>query len=144
MGIRLERSVPQPNWSFSHKHPDDKPDVVALIEQVQRNGVPFSSRHRIIDTSSDVHVVVVVGESCYGADGAVTGTTGFYVDITEEYDADPQSALDALVAEIESHRAVINQAMGMLMLVYGVPADRALAVLVDDPGSHRFCAARGL
>ena len=114
---------------LSHKHPDDKPDVAALIEQVRRNGVPSSSRHRIIDTKGDIHLVVVVAECCYGADGAVSGTAGFYVDITEEYQTDVQCALDKLVAEIETHRAVINQAMGMLMLVYGVSADRAFDVL---------------
>jgi PAS domain S-box-containing protein len=114
---------------LSHKHPDDNPDVALLIEQVRRNGVPFSSRHRIIDTKGHSRLVVVVAECSYGADGEITGTTGFYVDVTEQYDTDVQRKLGEVIAEIESHRAVINQAMGMLMLVYGVSADRAFDVL---------------
>ena len=39
--------TPTTELVLSHKHPDDKPTVAELIDQVRRNGVPFSSRHRI-------------------------------------------------------------------------------------------------
>jgi ANTAR domain len=114
---------------LSHKHPDDKPTVAELIEQVRREGIPFSSRHRIIDTAGKVHLVVVVGDRCYGDDGEVIGTAGFYADVTEEYDADVQRSLDAVVGTITERRAVISEAIGMLMLAYGVTADRAFEIL---------------
>lgn len=114
---------------LSHKHPDDKPTVAQLIDQVRRHGEPFSSRHRIIDTAGKVHVVVVVGDRCYGDDGQVTGTSGFYVDITQEFDADLQSSVNEIVDHLSQSRAVINQAIGMLMLTYGVTAERAFDVL---------------
>jgi hypothetical protein len=121
--------TPTTELILSHKHPDDKPTVAELIEQVRESGVPFSSRHRIIDTSGKTHVVVVVGDRCHGADGEVIGTEGFYVDVTEEFDADVRRSLDEVLATISEHRAVINQAIGMLMLGYGVPADRAFEIL---------------
>ena len=114
---------------LSHKHPDDKPTVAELIEQVRRHGVPFSRRHRIIDTAGDIHLVVVVGDRLYGPDGQVDGTSGFYVDITEEFDTDLQQSVNEVVATIDENRAVINQAIGIMMLTHGVTAERAFDVL---------------
>ena len=52
---------------MSHKHPDDAPTVALLIESVAGQGQPFSSRHRIIDTTGRTHSVLVVGEQlCAG------------------------------------------------------------------------------
>lgn len=115
---------------LSHKHPDDKPTVAELIDQVRRYAVPFSSRHRIIDTAGNVHLVVVVGDRCYDATGTVIGTEGFYVDITDEFDDDVRSTLDEVVATIAERRAIINQAIGMLMLAHGIDADQAFETLV--------------
>jgi PAS fold len=89
---------------LSHKNPDDKPGVAHLIEQVRRHGVPFSSPHRIIDATGTIHLVVVVAERCFAAAGEITGTTGFYIDITDEYDTDVRRTLDEVVDEIESQR----------------------------------------
>lgn len=110
---------------LSHKHPDDKPTVAQLIEQVRRLGIPFSSRHRIIDTAGNVHVVVVVGDQWNDDAGEVIGTTGFYVDVTDDFDADVRRSLDEVVATIAARRATINQAIGMLMLTHGISADEA-------------------
>jgi hypothetical protein len=97
---------------------------------VRREGIPFSSRHRIIDTAGDIHVVVVVGDRWYAADdGEMVGTVGFYVDITDEFNADVRHCLDKVVATITARRPVINQAIGMLLLAYSVPADRAFEIL---------------
>jgi PAS domain S-box-containing protein len=120
--------TPTTELILSHKHPDDKPTVAELIEQVRREGIPFSSRHRIIDTKGNIHVVVVVGDSRHD-DDQVIGTEGFYVDITEEYDADVRRTMDEFVATVAERRAMINQAIGMLMLGYGVAADRAFEIL---------------
>ena len=60
--------APTTELALSHKHPDDKPTVAELIEEVRKHGVPFSSRRRIIDTRGNVHVVVVVGDRKYSVD----------------------------------------------------------------------------
>ncbi len=122
--------APTTELVLSHKHPDDKPTVAELIEQVRKHGVPFSSRHRIIDTRGNVHVVVAVGDLQYGSDGEVLGTSGYYVDVTDEFDADVQHSLDEVVAAITASRATINQAMGILMLTHSVSADQAFDLLV--------------
>jgi fructose-specific component phosphotransferase system IIB-like protein len=121
--------TPTTELVLSHKHPDDKPNVAEIIDNVRRHGAAFSSRHRIIDTAGNVHVVVVVGDRLVDGDGAVTGTEGYYVDITQEFDADFQTSLTDALATITEQRAVINQAMGMLMLRHGVNARQAFDVL---------------
>jgi ANTAR domain/PAS fold len=123
--------TPTTELVLSHKHPDDKPTVAELIEEVRKHGVPFSSRHRIIDTHGTVHVMVVVGDLKYGPGGEVIGTSGFYVDVTDEFDADVQHSLDEIVAALTESRAAINQAMGILMLTHGVSADRAFELLAS-------------
>lgn len=116
---------------MSHKHPDDAPDVAALIERVSANGEPFSSRHRIIDTAGATHVVLVVGDRMTDVDGSVLGTTGFYVDVTDFDITDPDQtgAMNAAVAEFEAQRTPIEQAKGMLMMIYQIPAQRAFDIL---------------
>jgi hypothetical protein len=54
--------LPTTELILSHEHPDDQPAVSEIIDQVLRRGAAFSSRHRIIDTAGDEHVVVVVVE----------------------------------------------------------------------------------
>lgn len=122
--------TPNTQLLLKHKHPDDKPTVPELIEQVRRHGAAFSSRHRIIDTRGETHVVVVVGDRFSGPDGRLLGIGGFYIDITDQFDADLQKHLSEALLAVDSRRAVINQAMGILMLRYGVNSDSAFDILV--------------
>ncbi|MFE3289177.1 PAS and ANTAR domain-containing protein [Rhodococcus sp. NPDC059234] len=120
--------TPTTELLLAHKHPDDRDGVAALLERVLRDGEPFSSRHRIIDTSGRVHHVVVVGDRIM-ADGHAIGTAGFYVDVTDSVDADTDRTIAESLPELIESRADIEQAKGALMVVYGVSADRAFDVL---------------
>lgn len=117
--------VPSTELLLQHKHPEDRPQVAEVLERVI-HGEPFSSRHRIIDTAGQVHWVIVVGDRMLDDDGRVTGTAGFYVDVTEVLQAD----VSAAVSEVAESRAVIEQAKGVLMVAYGIPAERAFDILV--------------
>ncbi|MDA2893577.1 PAS and ANTAR domain-containing protein [Mycolicibacterium sp. BiH015] len=114
---------------LSHKHPDDRSAVAALIDRVRHEGAAFSSRHRIVDVHGKVHMVVVVGDSVVDESGAVLGTSGFYVDITDGFEADVQKSVTRHVASIDEKRSTIQQAVGMIRMAYGVSEDRALDVL---------------
>jgi PAS domain S-box-containing protein len=121
--------VPTTELILSHKHPDDEPVVSDLIDRVLRHGAAFSSRHRIIDTSGSEHVVVVVGDQLFGEAGEVVGTAGFYIDLTEAFEADMQKSVTAAVAQVEARRALIHEAIGIIRMAYGVSAERAFEVL---------------
>ena len=114
---------------LSHKHPDDYGQVAASLDEIRRTSGAFSTRHRIIDTRGDVHHVVVVGDQLFDDDGAVVGTHGFYVDVTPSTMERHDRMLTAAVAEIAEARGPIEQAKGMLMLVYRISADSAFELL---------------
>jgi hypothetical protein len=112
---------------MSHKHPDDSANVALLIEAVAGRGLAFSSRHRIIDTHGHTHLVLVIGERLCAGDGTVIGSQGFYVDLS---DVDDDGTVDAAIADFTTHRAVIEQAKGILMMTYTISAERAFDILV--------------
>ncbi|WP_370478784.1 PAS and ANTAR domain-containing protein [Mycobacterium sp. pUA109] len=110
---------------LQHKHPEDRPQVAAVLDRV-RQGEPFSSRHRIIDTNGRTHWVIVVGDRMLDDAGTVIGTAGFYTDVTDVLQSDVSTA----VSDAAESRAVIEQAKGVLMVAYSISADRAFDILV--------------
>lgn len=112
---------------MSHKHPDDAAGVALLIEAVTGEGRPFSSRHRIIDTYGRIHPVLMVAERLRAADDEIIGTQGVYVDLSDVNDT---GTVDAAIADFTEHRAIIEQAKGILMMAYGISAERAFDILV--------------
>jgi fructose-specific component phosphotransferase system IIB-like protein len=123
---------PTTDLVLSHKHPDDYGQVAATLDEIRRTAGAFSTRHRIVDTMGDVHHVVVVGDQIFDDAGEVIGTHGFYVDVTPLMDETHHRVQDRVteaVAEIAESRGSIEQAKGMLMLVYRISADSAFELL---------------
>lgn len=118
--------TPTTELVLSHKHPEDRGQVAATIDDILHTHKAFSTRHRIIDTGGRVHHVVVVGDRIVDDHGAVIGTHGFYVDVSSAPD---QDVVTERLAEIAENRAGIEQAKGMLMLVYGIDEDAAFNLL---------------
>jgi PAS domain S-box-containing protein len=120
---------------LSHKHPDDLARVKGLLQQ---SAAPFSSRHRIRTTTGETRKVVVVGDPVTDADGQVVASRGFYIDITESFNADLQETISDKVQAIVSHREIIDQAKGMLMAIYQLDADAAFEVLKWRSQEHNI------
>ncbi len=120
--------TPTTELVLSHKHPDDYRQIAATLDEMRRDHRPFSTRHRIIDTGGEVHEVVVIGDRLTDESGRVVGTHGFYVDVTPN-EAMTKAMVSAALTEITENRAVIEQAKGMLMLVYRVDPDTAFELL---------------
>jgi hypothetical protein len=59
----------------------------------------------------------------------VIGTHGFYVDVTPSFKEAQEEFVSEQVAEIAEARAGIEQAKGMLMLIYRINADSAFELL---------------
>lgn len=118
--------TPTTELVLSHKHPDDLAQVKGLLQQ---SAAPFSSRHRITTTTGETRNVVVVGEAVTDSDGQAIATRGFYIDITASVDAQVQQSISDEIDNIVAHREIIEQAKGMLMLIYDVSADAAFGIL---------------
>jgi PAS domain S-box-containing protein len=121
--------TPTTELVLAHKHPEDRDHIAQTLDTIRRTGQPLSSRHRIIDTSGKVRSVVVVGDQLHDERGYIVGTQGFYIDTTPD-ERDQQDLITAQLAAIAENRAVIEQAKGVLMAIYGITADRAFEVLV--------------
>ncbi|KRD15386.1 antitermination regulator [Mycobacterium sp. Root265] len=118
---------------LAHKHPDDYGQVAATLAEIRRTGAAFSTRHRIVDTRGNTHHVVVVADQLFADDGStVIGTHGFYIDATPSAQTgtrEQQERVSEAVAEIAEARSGIEQAKGMLMLIYRISADAAFELL---------------
>ncbi|MGX9788648.1 PAS and ANTAR domain-containing protein [Mycobacterium sp. MMS18-G62] len=121
--------VPTTELLLSHKHPDDRQHVQDLLDHLLHHGGSFSSRHRFLDTSGAEHTVIVMADRMLDDRGAVVGTDGYYIDLTDTFDQARRDALSDTLPELFAARAAIEQAKGALMLVYGIDSDRAFAVL---------------
>jgi PAS domain S-box-containing protein len=114
---------------LSHKHPDDRAHVQELLDYALQSEESFSSRHRFIDTAGTVHDAIVVADRMLDESGAVVGTAGYYIDLTNTFDAARQEVLDTALPDLFESRAAIEQAKGVLMYVYRVSAEQAFRVL---------------
>jgi len=124
-GYEPDEVQPTTELVLSHKHPEDLAYVKALLQQ---SSAPFSSRHRIRTTTGETRKVVVVGDAVTDPAGRIVATQGFYVDVTEVFHADLQQEVGNELQVIVAHRAVIEQAKGMLM-VYELDAESAFGIM---------------
>ncbi|OMC42474.1 regulator [Mycobacterium sp. IS-2888] len=125
--------VPTTELLLSHKHPDDREHVRDLLDYAVQSGESFSSRHRFIDTAGGEHDAIVVADRILDESGAVVGTAGYYIDLTDTFDEarseTRQEVLDEALPDLFENRAAIEQAKGVLIAVYRVSADQAFRVL---------------
>jgi PAS domain S-box-containing protein len=119
---------PTTHQVLSHKHPDDHHQVATTLEHIRRDRATFSTRHRIIDRQGRVRHVVVAGDQLRDDGGFVVGTHGFYIDVSASEQAE-QVRVSERVAMVAASRAVIEQAKGMLSVIYDVDPDTAFAIL---------------
>lgn len=118
---------------LSHKHPEDRAHVQDLLDYALRSEESFSSRHRFVDTEGKEHDAIVVADRMLDEGGAVLGTEGYYIDLTDTFDETRdetrQEVLDVALPHLVQNRAEIEQIKGVLMYVYRISADQAFRVL---------------
>jgi hypothetical protein len=119
--------TPTTDLVLAHKHPQDRGQIAATIDQILNTHRAFSTRHRIIDTGGKVRHVVVVGDQLCDERGEVVGTHGFYIDVSPGQEQ--EDLVTAKLAEISESRAAIEQTKGMLMLIYGINEEVAFNLL---------------
>lgn len=127
-GYRPGEMTPTTELLASHKHPDDRENFIKVVEQIRSTRTPLSSRHRMIDTHGRTRNVIVVGRT-FQEDGRVVGAEGIYFDIDGAVDESIRGKVAVHVEKFKESRTVVEQAKGMLMLVYGIGEDRAFEVL---------------
>ncbi|MGY2061199.1 PAS and ANTAR domain-containing protein, partial [Nocardia gipuzkoensis] len=122
-GYRPGEVEPSTELVLAHKHPDDRRGVAEAIDRSVDRGEPFSSRHRFLDTAGGEHDVMVVADRIRDESGAAVGTSGFYIDLSDVLSEGERAALEAQLPRPFAARAVVEQAKGVLMRMYGISAD---------------------
>ncbi|MQY27295.1 hypothetical protein NRB56_64750 [Nocardia sp. RB56] len=73
--------------------------------------------------------MIVVSDRLLDDTGTVTGTAGYYIDVTDTFAEHRREVIADALPEVFEDRAVIEQLKGILMYVYRISADRAFDVL---------------
>jgi hypothetical protein len=128
-GFEPGEIVPTTEVFVAHKHPEDRPHTDAVLAAVLQTGQPFCCRHRIITSQRQVRTVVTIGQGVLDGDGRVSSVHGYFVDITDAGRHATEAEIHDAVQRSAATRAVIEQAKGALMVVQGVSAQDAFAVL---------------
>ena len=129
-GFQPGEIVPTTPLMLAHKHPEDRGRVDGLLQRAASTGQPFSSVHRIVDAQGTTRTLAVTGQGRRDpATGSVTELFGYFLDLTDSHrEAAAREATAAIRASAE-RRAVIEQAKGVLMMVYGVTAEASFELL---------------
>lgn len=110
---------------LQHKHPDDRVRAAAVLEAAVREGGTFSCYHRIVDQQERVRSILSVGRGIVGDDGRVERVDGYFVDLTRARRTETEAEVRTALVGMAEHRATIDQAKGMVMLVDGCDGDAA-------------------
>ncbi len=129
-GFRPGEIVPTTPLMLAHKHPDDRGRVDGVLRRAAATGQTFSSVHRILDAQGKTRTLAVTGQGRRDpSTGRVTELFGYFLDVTESHhEAAAREATASIQASAE-RRAVIEQAKGVLMMVYGVESEESFDLL---------------
>jgi anti-anti-sigma factor len=128
-GFRRGEVVPSTALLLAHAHSADRRRAAQLLESGLHDGELFSFLYRLIDASGRLRRALITGEGIFGGQGQVTGLHGYLIDVTESQSRARSREAASTVRKAIAARAVIEQAKGALMLVYGLDGEAAFALL---------------
>ena len=128
-GFRRGEVVPSTALLLAHAHSADRRRAAQLLKSGLHDGELFSFLYRLVDASGQLRRALITGEGIFGCQGQVTGLHGYLIDVTESQSRARSREVAGTVRKAIAARAVIEQAKGALMLVYGLDGEAAFALL---------------
>jgi anti-anti-sigma factor len=128
-GFHRGEVVPTTALLLRHAHSADRRQAAKSITGCLRDGELFSVRYRIVDAAGQLRWALIAGEGTFDACGAVTGIRGYLIDVTKPRARAKSQEVTSVLRKAIASRARIEQAKGALMLVYGLDAEDAFALL---------------
>jgi ANTAR domain/PAS fold len=130
--------VPSTDLIASHRHPDDRGPTTRSRPDDLQDGAAFCRRHRILDARNRERTLLTVARATRSPDGEVQEVRGYVVDLTLANRAAAQDEVDAAVAGVTVHRAAIEQAKGMLMVLLRLSGGEAFELMRGYSQQHNI------
>lgn len=121
--------VPTTSLLLAHAHPADRQQVAQLLSACLHDGELFSFLYRLIDAGGKLRWALITGEGSYGPGTTLAGSRGYLIDMTRVQTRARTGEVANAKRRAIAARATIEQAKGALMLVYGLDAEAAFALL---------------
>ncbi|MEK8228682.1 PAS and ANTAR domain-containing protein [Oerskovia sp. M15] len=138
-GFEPHDVVPTTELVLAHKHPEDREAFRTLLNAARVTGDPFTSTHRIMDARGRERTVCLVGQGRRDpGTGAVVEVMGYYTDLTSILAARAEELAGQQIRAAAVNRATIEQAKGVLAVVYGTSIEDAFALLRITSNNHNI------
>ncbi|UUL77465.1 PAS and ANTAR domain-containing protein [Pseudarthrobacter sp. Fe7] len=121
--------VPTFELFMAHKHPLDREPVRALWVNLLDGGGQGALLHRVIDVRGRERRVFSAVQAAAEPSGQVEYVHGFMVDVTQSLRIESQHAASDAIEGVYGHKALIEQAKGIVMALRSVSAPAAFQVL---------------
>jgi hypothetical protein len=121
--------VPTVDLLLAHKHPEDREPIRQIIADLSRTGGQAAALHRVFDVRRRERQVLASYHAIQGQAGAVERVQCFMVDLTWHLREESRQAVDDALKGAFAHRAVIEQAKGIIMAARGIDAEAAFELL---------------
>ncbi|HEY0119643.1 MAG TPA: PAS and ANTAR domain-containing protein [Cellulomonas sp.] len=129
-GFEPGEVVPTTAMILAHKHPDDRDRYAGSLTHASRQGGSFASVHRIVDANGQERVLAAIGEATVAEDGTtVVAISGHFADVTATVRRLAAVEATRQITEADRHRAIIEQAKGVVAARTGLTPDAAFELL---------------
>ena len=128
-GFEPGEVVPTTAMILAHKHPEDRARYAGLLATTSLHGGFFGSVHRIVDANGNARVLATIGEAHLGPDGTVVDISGHFVDVTGSVQTYAAEEATRQIRAADEHRAVIDQATGVVQARVGCSPEEAFDTL---------------
>ena len=128
-GFKQGEVVPTIELFMTHKHPLDRDAVVALWADLLKGGGQGALLHRVLDVRGRERRVFSAIQAVAEPSGQVEYVRGFMVDVTQSLRIESQHAAEEAIEGAYGHKALIEQAKGIVMALRGVDGPAAFQVL---------------
>jgi ANTAR domain/PAS fold len=123
-GFEPHDVVPTTELIRYHLHPDDGDAILAKLWRAMDEGTAFSEHFRVVDADGTTRNVLALGAGeAAGPRGA--GLRGQMIDLTDIHKQILHEDVGSAVEDFQAHRAIIEQAKGILMHMLAIDADEA-------------------
>jgi len=123
-GFEPHDVVPTTELIRFHAHPDDRDAVAETLAGAMASPRRFTLTFRLVDAHGDTRRVLLLGTGTAEDSGRVR-LRGQLVDLTPLQEEIINDDLGPMVDDFRAHRAVIEQAKGIVIQLYAVEADEA-------------------